>query len=74
MSFSHSTCSNPNITLEGDEPEGPLRRPDAPNELSYNMVLASTDILAQEAKIMDAWTQALEDRDGEDVFNVDEDL
>lgn len=48
--------------------------PQAPNLLSFRRARASRDNLAQEAEIMDAWMQALEDHDIKDVAKVDEDI
>lgn len=56
-----------------DELERLMRRTDASDESSYDTESASRDILAQGAYMMDAWTQALEDRDCQDAANVEVD-
>lgn len=72
MPFHCFTFSNPNIIAEVDQRELFMRYTDVPNDLSYHTIHASKSLLAEDAKIMDAWTPALKDRDGEDAAIVDE--
>lgn len=51
-----------------------MRRTDALTKSSYHTAHASMDNLAQEAETLEAWTQALEDSEGEEAAKVDEDI
>lgn len=51
-----------------------FRRTDAPNEYWYHNVRASIERPAEEASVMEASMQSLEDLDGEDGDSVDEDI
>lgn len=72
MSFNRSGRSCPYIIIEGHEPERLMSCFDGLNEFSYHTARALKEIIAQYAKIMDAWMQALDKRDGEDAKNKDE--
>lgn len=54
MSFNRANPSNPNIMSEVYELERLMIRSDVPDELSYNMIRASNEVLSPEHKIMDA--------------------
>lgn len=64
----------PSIIAELDEPEHQMRHTDAENEPSSCTPHASRKLLGQEAKTVDARTQALEDRYRKDVDNVEEEI
>lgn len=63
ITFNRCTRLNPNFIVEVDEPKRLIRRFHAPNESSYHMARASRDTIRQEAKIIEAWTIGLWDRD-----------
>lgn len=71
MSFPCSTRSSPNIIPQLDDPDRLMRRTDVHNESLYHAAYASKYILLQEAEIMDAWAQDLEDCNGHYVENVE---
>lgn len=73
-SFNSCSQSNSNVILNADEPERLMRRTYLTIDSSYHTAHASTEILARNAEIMNAWTKDLEDHHGEDAGNGDEDI
>lgn len=69
MFLDSSNCANHSFIPEVHEPEHLMRGTNALDESSNHMGRPSRDILAQEAEIMDTWTQVLEDHDHQDVAN-----
>lgn len=51
-----------------------MRRPEAPDVSSYYMARASRGVLPQEAEVIEAWMQILEDCDCEDEDYVNRDI
>lgn len=72
VSLNFSTLSHPKVIHEVWEPKPLMECTDALNDLSYHTALTWKEILVQEAEAIDAWIPALEDRDREEVDNVDE--
>lgn len=72
MSSNCSICSNSNVISAKDESERLMRRFGMPNKLSYHIARAPRKSLVQEAEIMEAWMQALEDHNGDVSDNVGE--
>lgn len=70
MSFNHLTRSKLSIKPEVNKHECLVRRSDRHNESSYHSTRASSRILLEEAEIMDAWKQDLDDLEGKDADNV----
>lgn len=64
---------NHNLIPEVDEPDRLLSHTDLQNESLYFIQRAGREILAQDAEIRKARTQALEDHNGNDSENLDED-
>lgn len=73
MSFNSSNSSRSNVILNVDEPRRSMTGTNALNESSYQTAKAWRDIFVQWAELIQAWTQALKDHDGEDISNVDKD-
>lgn len=74
ISFNCSTSSNSNVIPELAERKRVVRHTDVPNESSHHMASASSDILVQDAEIMDTLTRALKHCDREDVASVYEEI
>lgn len=70
MPFNSSTRSNTKVVLEGHEPEHVIRGTHALSTLTCHTAHLSMEILVQETKITNAWTQALENRNAEEADNV----
>lgn len=51
-----------------------LRDPDASNESSYRTACAMQEILSREDEIMQVWKHSLDDSEGEDAYDVDENI